>query len=94
VLIKNLANNSETSATLVVSDGNPYTVNKDKCSVKVERSSIGNFKWSDAGGTTPTPTEQIHVWRAFLNEAAIALLCTNDESPEYGELSLTLSFTE
>ena len=94
VLITNSATNSQKSATLRVSDGNPHTVNKDKCSVKVEKGSIGDFKWTNFGGTTPPPTEQIRVWRAFLNEAAIASLCENDESPEYGELSLTLSFAE
>ena len=94
VLITNLTTNKQTPATLRVSDGNPHTINKDKCSVKVEQASIGDLKWTDAGGTTPPPTEQIRVWRAFLNEAAIASFCENDESPEYGELSLTLSFAE
>ena len=94
VLIKNLATNSEKSATLRVSDGNPYTVDADKCSVAVQQASIGDFKWADAGGTTPPPTEQIRVWRAFLNEAAMDLICANDGSPEYGELSLALSYAE
>jgi hypothetical protein len=94
VLIKNLANNGEKSATLIVSDGNPHTVDADKCSVKVEQASIGDFKWTDVGGTALPPTEQIHVWRAFLNESAVDLLCTNDEAPEYGELSLTVSYAE
>ena len=94
VLVRNLTNNSEKSATLRISDGNPQTVYAGKCSVAVEQATVGNLKWTDAGGTTPPPTEQIRVWRAFLNEAAVALLCTNNESPEYGELWLELAYTE
>ena len=94
VLVRNLTNNSEKSATLRISNGNPQTVYAGKCSVAVEQATVGNLKWTDAGGTTPPPTEQIRVWRAFLNEAAVALLCTNNESPEYGELWLELAYTE
>jgi len=92
VLIKNLTNDREKSATLRVSDGDPQTTEADKCSVAAQQTSVGNVEWTDAGKTPPA--EQIHVWRAFLNGPAIDLLRPNDEHPGYGELSLALSFDE